>query len=86
MNIKIKQVSKAKYLVVIIDGKLTWKQHTNMITNKVNSIRGFLQCNLKKFPVHIKSASYNSLVRPILEYACAMWSPYLKLCINDIEI
>ena len=37
-----------------------------------------------KDPVAIKTA-FNALVRPILEYACPVWNPYLVKHIHSIE-
>ena len=60
-------------------------QYTSSVVNKANAVRGFLQCNLTKCPLPIKSSCYLSLVRPILEYACAIWSPYYQCNIHQVE-
>ena len=84
-DIHIQQVDHAKYLGVIIDKNLTWSEHVKKAVNKANSVRGFLQQNLTKCPLPIKSSCYLSLVRPILEYACAIWSPYHQYNIHLVE-
>ena len=56
-----------------------------MITAKVKSVRGFLQRNLCKCPSHVKN-SYTIHVRPILDYACSVWSPYHQHNISKIEM
>ena len=84
-DLHIQQVEHAKYLGIIIDKNLTWSEHVKKVVNKANSVRGFLQRNLTKCPLPIKSSCYLSLVRPILEYACAIWSPYYQCNINKVE-
>ena len=86
LNTLIPTVSHAKYLSVIIDKNLNWKQHVNMVTCKGNSTSGFLQCNLAKCPTHVKRLSYTSFVRPILDYPCTIWSPYYQTYIHSIEM
>ena len=54
--------------------------------SKANTVRGFLQQNLKKCSIETKSLCYKSLVRPILEYACVVWSPHFKNNINKLEM
>jgi len=54
-----------------------------MITAKA---RGFLQRNLCKCPSHVKSSSYITYDRPILDYACTVWSPYHQHNISKIEM
>ena len=58
LNTPIPTVSHAKYLGVIIDKNLNWKQHVNMVTSKANSTRGFLQRNLAKCPIQLLSAQF----------------------------
>ena len=83
-NTPIATVSHVKYLEVIIDKNLNWKQHINMVTN---SVRGFLQWNLAKCPAYVKHLSYTPFVRPILDYASIIWSPpYYQSYIYSIEM
>jgi len=72
----IKEVTCAKYLGLTIDKNLSWLEHVKQITKKANN---FLQRNISKYPVQIKSSCYKAL---ILEYASTVWSPHTK---RDIE-
>jgi len=81
----IKEVKYAKYLGVIIDHHLSWNDHINYITSKANNVKCFLQRNLSRCSTRIKSNCYQSIVRPILEYACTVWAPHTQKNILAIE-
>ena len=81
-NSQIREAQQAKYLGVALNNKLTWSDHIH-ITKKGNSSYGFIQQNFNTCPTNIKSSLYLSLIRPILEYACTIWSPHCK---NDIQL
>ena len=51
---------------------------------KVTKTLGFLRWNLAFAPRSTKEVAYKTLVRPKLEYAASVWSPYSKLQINQI--
>ena len=85
-NTQIPLVDYIKYLGVIIDKKLNWLEHINMISVKADAVRGFLQQNLTKCPPSVKSSCYTIIVRPILEYACTVWSPYHQHNIAKLEM
>ena len=85
-NTLIPSVSHVKYLGVVIDKNLKWTQHVNMITAKANSIQDLLQRNLVKCSPSVKCSCYTTLVRPILDYACTVWSPYHQQNIYKLEI
>ena len=75
----IQEVSSPKYLGITIDQHLTWNNHVRQVTSKANKIKCFLQRNLKHCPVNIKVNCYNSLVRPVIEYAATATSMLLRL-------
>ena len=75
-NNKIQQVSQAKYLGVHIGETLSWNFHVNFVCNKANNVRAFLHHNIRQCPANARERCYLSLVRPILEYACVVWSTY----------
>ena len=85
-NTDIQCVPHVTYLGVTIDQHLTWNQHTTNISNKANSIRGFLQRNISSCPITVKEACYKTMVRPILEYASPVWSPFTELNILKLEM
>jgi hypothetical protein len=64
---------------------LQWDQHINNITAKANKTLGFLRRNLKIPSIRIKEQAYQTLVRPLVEYASTVWNPYTKTEINKIE-
>ena len=81
----IKEVTHAKYLGVTIDKNLSWSEHIKQITKKANNTKCFLQRNLSKCPLQVKSNCYKALIKPILEYAATVWSPHTRRDIDAIE-
>ena len=71
-NTSFQEVQQAKYLGVTINNKLSWSDHIKIISNKANSVVGFLHHNFSQCPARTKSALYLFLVRPILEYAATV--------------
>ena len=63
---------------MIISNSLKWTSHINKAVGKANSTLGFLRRNLRQCPTTLKLTAYQSLVRPLLEYSCAIWDPYLQ--------
>jgi len=84
-NQQLQQVSSAKYLGVTIDSHLNWKDHIDEISAKANSAKAFLRRNIYQCPKSIKSNCYKTFVRPILEYAAPVWSPFQHCQIYQIE-
>ena len=70
---------------VHIDNTLSWNFHVSFVCNKANNVRGFLQHNLRQCPTSVRERCYLSLLRPILEYACVVWSPYTITNIDKLE-
>ena len=77
--------NSVKYLGIIIDSSLSWKDQCNAVYHKACFMMSFLERNFYKCPPHIKIKCYNALVRPILEYGCVAWDPYKKYQIEQLE-
>lgn len=73
-------------LGVILDSKLSFNEHQSMVINKANKRLGFITKLSREFrdPYCLK-ALYCSLVRPLLENASVVWSPYQLSWILRIE-
>ena len=68
-----------KDLGVIFDQKLKFDHHINKKVNKAYSILGIIYRNFKYMSSDTFIMLYKSLVKPHLEYAVCVWSPYRKM-------
>ncbi len=74
-----------KDLVITITSNLKWSSHVNNVVSKANQALGMLKNTFSYFDEDIVRRLYTAFVRPNLEYAVAVWSPYLKKDIAAIE-
>ncbi|KAL8603391.1 hypothetical protein ACOMHN_004242 [Nucella lapillus] len=84
-NTPLQHVSSNPYLGILFSNDLKWSTHIASTTKKASSTLGFLRRNLHFFPQHCKKNAYLALIRPLLEYGCITWSPYLQQDINRLE-
>ena len=78
-------VTSAKYLGITITDNMNWGLHVSEISSKATKTLGFLRGNMAYAPRSTKEVAYKILVWPKLEYAAPIWSPHLKLQINQFE-
>ena len=78
-------VNHSKYLGVTISDDLSWNKHIEQITSSASKTLGFIRRNVCTSNEKIKEAAYKTLVRPQLEYASSVWSPYTQSNIDKIE-
>ena len=81
----LQEVTSHPYLGVEIDNKLRWNNHYQKLKAKASKVLGFLKRNLWFCPQSIKVTAYNTLVRPVLEYACCSWDPFRRGDVSMIE-
>ena len=87
-HLVIQASSSYKDLGVIMSRDLSWSNHVDTLVNKANKVLGLLKRTIGSKNREIFSVLYRSLVRPLLEYASPVWSPYLvkdKLAIESIQ-
>ena len=75
----------AKYLGIELTNNLTWSTHISHVNKKANKTNAFVHRNLQGCPQSVLTTAYKSLVRPILEYASAVWDPHQKKYVEAIE-
>jgi len=73
-----KKIDCIKDLGILIDSQLTFKDHIQDKINKAYSMIGLLKRNFINMDCKTFILLYKALVRPHLEYANSVWSPYKK--------
>ena len=81
----LKQVEENPYLGVTMHECLKWASHINTISNKANSVLGFINHNLKHTNRDLREIAYTSLVRSILEYSSTVWDAFYQKDIDGLE-
>ena len=74
-------VDHARYLGVDISSDLNFSNHIDCGTKSL----GFLKRNIKTKHPGIREAVHKTTVRPQVEYASPVWSPYTKKDIHKIS-
>lgn len=73
------------YLGVRCSSDMRWNRHCIKVSAKANKTLGLLRRTLKPCDQSVKERAYLSMVRPTLEYASPVWSPYTARDVNKIE-
>jgi len=81
----LEKINEIKDLGVIFDSKLKFSAHINEKVNKAFSVLGIINRNFKYMEKNTFILLYKSMVRPHLEFANLVWSPYRKEEINKLE-
>lgn len=78
-NEQLLKISTQKDLGVFLDSELHLDMHIEKIINKAFRMYGFVIRATSEFnKISTFMYLYNSLIRPQLEYACAIWDPYYE--------
>lgn len=84
-GLPINSVTQVKYLGVTMTSNLNWSAHIQSIVSAASKKLRFLKHRLKHCTSKTKLTAYTSLVRPVLEYADAVWDPHTKTDIKILE-
>ena len=82
---EIETVSEIKLLGVTIQSDLKWNTHVNNIVKKASTRLHFI-AHLKRAAICTEDLLiiYTSIVRPVLEYACPLWSTGLPTYLSEL--
>jgi len=81
----LSRVSSIKDLGVILDARLNFKEHIECVTGRACRMLGFIYRNCNELSPGSLRLLYCTLVRPHLEYASPVWSPYYSCDVNSLE-
>ena len=70
--------SFVRYLGIYVNSKLTWSDHCKMVASKATKLLNVLRRTMFGCSVLAKDVAYRSIVRPSMEYACAVWNPHTE--------
>lgn len=85
-NDTLERVKLVRDLGVMLDEKLNFNHHIDKISNGSMSMLGFIKRRTYEFnDPYVARTLYLSLVRPLLENACTIWSPSYDTYSNRIE-
>ena len=82
----IKEVQHIKYLGVILDSTLSWKQHVIKISKSISKFCGILYKIRPFVNINILKMLYNSLIYSRLNYGAEVWTLTTKTLLNSILI
>ena len=85
-NETIKQVSKTKFLGIIIDDKLTWDAHINNLCKKLSSATGILNRIKDNIPHELHKNLYHTLFESHLSYGITAWGGVSDLKLEPLFI
>ena len=73
-------------LGVVFDREITFNDHIDKIVIKASQMLGFIKRWSKEFnSPSVSRHLYITFVRPILEYACQVWTPFYQTHIDRVE-
>ena len=78
---ELEVVSKIKYLGVLLDNCLDWKDQVQAVSLKVSRGLGILKHAKKFLPFSALTSLYTSIVEPHFRYSCSVWG-----CAGTTEI
>ena len=81
----VKCVYKAKYLGMVIDDKLTWKDHIDHVSLKIKHNLGIMKCVRNDIPKESLIALYRTMVEPYLRYCNNIWGKCCAMLIGKLQ-
>ena len=72
-------------LGILLDERLSFRDHINDKINKAFSMLGIIKRNFKHLTIQSFTMLYKKMVRYHLDYCSSVWSPYTKKDIEALE-
>ena len=90
MDVKLQQnfldVKSTKFLGVIIDANLTWKDHIDYISTKISKNIGIIKKARKLFDNKTLLTLYYSFIFPYFNYCIHLWGSTFESHLNKLIV
>ena len=73
-NVVVQRVNEAKFLGVIVDQRINWKDHISMISQNISKSCGIIYRIRNTLDIKSKRLIYYGLIHPYLTYCLSVWS------------
>lgn len=84
-NSPIQRVSNTKYLGMVVDDKLSWENHVDLICGQINPMIGAIR-RCSKFTPHLVKTIYDSYILSKAVYNIPIWSQCAKKLTEKVSI
>ncbi|XP_065665615.1 uncharacterized protein LOC136087036 [Hydra vulgaris] len=84
-SIQLKVSDTERDLGVLFNANLKWKNQMSNTSNKTNQMHGRIKKSFACFDYKLLRLLYITFIRPLLEFAVPVWSPYYKSDCDYIE-
>lgn len=85
-NTEISQVSSVRFLGVIVDDKLSWKEHVNNVSKKISKLVGVISKVRDSINDKCLLSLYHSLIYPHITYCNIVWGTTYTSTLNCIHL
>lgn len=85
VNLEIFPSTYVRDLGVYVDNLLSWSEHYHVIYNKCKRLCAWIFSSFSTRHAEVMMTLFHTLVKPILQYCCEVWSPHLKKDIVLLE-
>lgn len=82
----IKQETSTKFLGVVLDQHLSWKDHIKAISSKIAKNIGIIKRASSLLPPHVRLTLYYTLIYPYLTYCNIIWASTYKSNLQRLTI
>lgn len=86
---RVPKVKAAKYLGMILDAKLNWKEHVKSKISQAKSVRAKLNTLIgrnSRLSLENKMLIYKQVIRPVLTYGIQLWACAPTTTTNKVQI
>ena len=85
-NFKINEVNECKFLGIIINNKLKWSSHINLLQSKISILTGIMYRIRNYVNMDCLRQIYQTLIHPHLLYCTAIWGGAYKTYLDSLFI